>query len=160
MESKVAIISSAAFEFVEAHFFGRLAKYGIVTCCAVVLSALLGCSRNYQESQVSGHVKLDGSQIGPGTVVFAPANGGKPATGSIEENGSYTLNTSREAGLAAGKYKVAVSIRELPKNVKRSDQLPPGKLRIPVKYEQSTTSGLEFDVAPGRNTIDIYLKNS
>ena len=130
-------------------------------CCgAAVIIMLVGCNRSSQESQVSGSVTLDGSRIGPGMVVFAPVEGGKPATGSIESNGSYTLNTSREPGLAAGKYKVAVSIRELPENVKRSDQIPPGKLLIPEKYEQSTTSGLEYEVEPGRNTIDIDLTTS
>jgi len=132
-----------------------------VSCCgAAVIIMLVGCNRSSQESLVSGSVTLDGSRIGPGMVVFAPIEGGKPATGSIESNGSFTLNTSREPGLAAGRYKVAVSIRELPKNVKRSDQIPPGKLLIPERYEQSTTSGLEYEVEPGRNTIDIDLTTS
>ena len=130
-------------------------------CCgAAVIIMLVGCNRGSQESQVSGSVTLDGSRIGPGMVVFAPVEGGKPATGSIESNGSFTLNTSREPGLAAGRYKVAVSIRELPENVKRSDQIPPGKLLIPEKYEQSTTSGLEYEVEPGQNSIDIDLTTS
>jgi hypothetical protein len=90
-------------------------------------------------------------------VVFAPSGGGKPATGSIESDGSYMLKTSREEGLAAGTYNVAVSIREMPQNVKRGDRPPPGKLLIPEKYEQSTTSSLEFEVKPGENTIDIEL---
>jgi len=130
-------------------------------CCgAAVIVMLVGCNRGSQESQVSGSVTLDRSRIGPGMVVFAPVEGGKPATGSIESNGSFTLNTSREPGLAAGRYKVAVSIRELPENVKRSDQIPPGKLLIPEKYEQSTTSGLEYEVEPGQNSIDIDLTTS
>jgi hypothetical protein len=130
-------------------------------CCgAAVIIMLVGCNGSSQESQVSGSVTLDGSRIGPGMVVFAPVAEGKPATGSIESNGSYTLNTSREPGLAAGRYKVAVSIRELPENVKRSDQIPPGKLLIPERYEQSTTSGLEYEIEPGRNTIDIDLTTS
>jgi hypothetical protein len=157
MESKLATSVCAAREL---RFFGRLAHRGVAISCTAALIMLAGCNRSSQESQVSGRVKLDGSEIGPGTVVFAPADGGKPAIGSIEADGSYTLNTSREPGLAAGKYKVAVSIRELPKNVKRSDQPPPGKLRIPGKYELNTTSGLEYDVAPGRNTIEIDLNNS
>jgi hypothetical protein len=161
MEFEFATNGHSARAYFAVRFFGRLTKRGAGICaCAAILSMLVGCNRSSQESQVSGCVKLDGSQIGPGTVVFAPADGGKPAIGSIEADGSYTLNTSREPGLAAGKYKVAVSIRELPKNVKRSDQPPPGKLRIPGKYELSTSSGLEFEVAPGRNTIDIDLKNS
>jgi hypothetical protein len=126
----------------------------------IVIALLMGCSSSTQESQVIGSVKLDGNPIGPGMVVFAPIEGDdKPATGSIDAAGNYSLKTSRETGLATGKYKVAVSIREMPQNVKRGDRPPLGKLLIPEKYEQSSTSGLEYSVEPGNNTIDIELSN-
>jgi hypothetical protein len=131
---------------------------GALLCVmAVVLAA--GCSRSSQESQVSGNVSLDGQQIGPGIIVFAPVDHGTPAIGPIDGDGSYSMSTSHEVGLSAGKYKVGISIREMPTNVKRGDRLPPGKLLIPERYEDSATSGLEFDVAPGTNTIDIELKS-
>ncbi len=140
------------------HFF--IVKLGLFSSFGgLVLFAVSGCSGSSQQSQVSGQVTLDGNRIGPGTIVFAPMGAGRPATGSIDETGSYSMNTSREVGLGAGKYKVAVSIRELPKNVKRGDRPPPGKLLIPEKYEQNTTSGLEYDVTTGRNTIDVELKS-
>jgi hypothetical protein len=124
-----------------------------------IVAIFSGCSGSTMESQVSGTVTLDGSAIGPGTIVFAPVSGGKPATGSIDAGGSYSMKTSREVGLSPGKYQVAVSIREVPQNVKRGDRPPPGKLLIPEKYEQSTTSGIEVDVAPGDNTIDLPLQS-
>jgi hypothetical protein len=92
--------------------------------------------------------------------VYVLSSGGKPATGSIESDGSYSVNTSREPGLAPGEYQVAVSIREMPENVTRSDHPPPGKLLIPEKYEQATTSGLQFEVVPGVNVIDVELTSS
>jgi hypothetical protein len=138
----------------------KRAAIGACRAAILIVIVVTGCHRSSQESQVAGVVTLDGNPIGPGMIVFAPVDGGKPATGSIERSGSYTLNTSREPGLAAGKYKVAISIRELPANVKRSDLIPPGKLLIPERYEQSTTSGLEYDVGPGRNTINIELAAS
>jgi hypothetical protein len=128
--------------------------------CMLTLVATVGCSSSSQEAQVSGRVTLDGSRIGVGTIVFAPVEGGKPATGSIESDGSFVVNTSREPGLAAGKYKVAVSIREMPKNVKRSDQPPPGRLLIPERYEQADASGLQFEIRPGKNSIDIELTST
>jgi hypothetical protein len=126
---------------------------------SVALGLLSGCSGSTRESQVSGHISLDGKRIGPGTVVFAPAGGGTPATGSVDDNGNYSMYTSREVGLSAGKYKAVVSIREASPNIKRGDRPPPGKLLIPAKYEDSAKSGLEYDVAPGKNTIDIELKS-
>jgi hypothetical protein len=125
----------------------------------MVVGFASGCGGSSQESQVSGNVSLDGKQIGPGIIVFAPVENGTPAIGPIEHDGSYRMSTSHEVGLSAGKYKVGISIREVPKNVKRGDRLPPGKLLIPQKYEDSTTSGLEYDVVPGSNTIDIELKS-
>jgi hypothetical protein len=132
---------------------------------AVIISAVVslnpifgGCRGGSMESDVSGTVTLDGKKVGPGTVVFAPAQpGGKPATGSIESDGSYNIKTSRATGLSAGAYRVAVSVREMPQNVKRGDRPPPGKSVIPEKYEDENTSGLQYDVAPGRNTINIEL---
>jgi hypothetical protein len=125
---------------------------------AALLAIVIGCHGGSMESEVSGTVTLDGNKIGPGTIVFAPNGaGGKPATGSIESDGTYKLKTSREAGLATGSYRVAVSIRKMAENVKRGDRPPPGKLLIPEKYEDETKSGLQYDVSPGRNTINIEL---
>jgi hypothetical protein len=125
---------------------------------AAALAFFVGCRGGSMESQVSGTVTLDGNKIGPGTIVFSPVNGhGKPATGSIESDGTYKLVTSRDVGLASGSYRVAVSVRKMPENVKRGDRPPPGKLLIPEKYEDDTKSGLQYDVAPGRNNINIEL---
>jgi hypothetical protein len=68
--------------------------------------------------------------------------------------------TSRESGLTPGRYQVSLSIREIPLNVRRGDRPPPGKLLIPEKYELSTTSGLEYEVAPGQNTINVELTSN
>ncbi len=125
---------------------------------AALLAIVIGCRGGSMQSEVSGSVTLDGNKIGPGTIVFAPIGpGGKPATGSIESDGTYKLKTSRDAGLAAGSYRVAVSIRKMPENVKRGDRPPLGKLLIPEKYEDETKSGLQYDVSPGRNTINVEL---
>jgi hypothetical protein len=135
-------------------------KLFAISSALAFLACLVGCSRSSLEAEVSGVVTLDGNKIGPGMIVFAPvASQSKPATGSIENDGSYKLMTSRESGLATGTYKVAVSIREMPQNVKRGDRPPLGKSLIPEKYEEGSTSGLEYEVKPGKNTINIELKH-
>jgi hypothetical protein len=136
----------------------RLKLVYIVISGAALTAIFVGCRPSSMESEVSGTVTLDGNKIGPGTIVFAPAAaGGKPATGSIESDGSYKLKTSRESGLAAGPYRVAISVRKMPENVKRGERPPLGKLLIPEKYEDETKSGLQYEVSPGRNTINIEL---
>jgi hypothetical protein len=136
----------------------RVNRIGTTISGAVLVAVFVGCRASSMESEVSGIVTLDGNKIGPGTIVFAPAGAsGKPATGSIEGDGSYQLKTSRESGLAAGAYRVAISIRKMPENVKRGERPPLGKLLIPEKYEDETKSGLQYEVSPGRNTINIEL---
>lgn len=122
-----------------------------------LLISSVGCSDHSLESEVSGRVQLDDVPIGPGTVVFAPAGGKNPAIGAIDANGNYSLKTSRTVGLDPGNYRVAVSVREVPANVQLGDRLPPGRLLHSEKYESIETSGLEFEVKPGNNTIDIEL---
>jgi hypothetical protein len=112
------------------------------------------------ESQVSGHVTLDGSAAGPGIVSFVP-DGAKhnPAIGSIDAGGRYSLMTSRTPGLPPGKYRVSVYIHTMPPGAQPGERLMSTPSAIPEKYENVETSGLEFDVAPGSNTIDIKLSS-
>ena len=121
--------------------------------------ATLGCSGSKYDSQVSGTVRLDGQEIGPGVITFAPPGLAKnPALGAIETDGSYFLKTSRDVGLNSGEYTVSIQIVEIPTDLAPGQRdIRPTKSRIPMKYTSNDTSGLKFDVAPGRNTIDIEM---
>ncbi len=114
------------------------------------------------DSQVSGKVTLDGKQTGPGVVVFvSEGSQSNPATGAVNLNGDYSLKTGRDKGLSAGKYKVSVSIFDQPTDVKPGERsMKEAKLVSPEKYVSATSSGLEFEVQPGNNTIDIELKSN
>lgn len=127
----------------------------------LVIVMLIGCSRGGMESQVSGKVTLDGKETGPGVVVFvSEGDQSTPATGAVDLNGDYFLKTSRVNGLAAGKYKVSVSIFDQPTDVKPGERsMKEAKLIIPEKYVSATSSGLEYEVKPGSNTIDVDLKS-
>src|SRR3954447_8743448 len=130
----------------------------IALAVAMILTLASGCHNSSMEPEVSGTVKLDGKPIGPGTIAFVPTEQGrKSANGLVESDGSYNVKTIRGSGLLAGQYRVAVSIHEMPKNVKRGDRPPVGKSLIPEKYEDETKSGLQYKVEPGRNTIDVEL---
>jgi hypothetical protein len=133
----------------------------LILCGMVcLLAAWNGCSGGGFESQVSGTVTLDGAPIGPGFLVFVPGSGGRnPANGTIQPDGSYELKTANTSGLHPGKYKVSVTILDQP-------EVPPGersyevaKSRIPTKYNDIISSGLEFEVEPGSNAIDIALSS-
>jgi hypothetical protein len=124
-----------------------------------LLCAIVGCSSGGLGAEVSGKVTLDGEPIGPGVVIFAPSGGGEnPATGAIQTDGSYFLKTSREEGLRPGKYQVALQIHEIPTDlVPGQRDMRPAKSRIPTKYTDVKSSGLEYDVVSGSNTIDLEM---
>jgi len=129
-------------------------KYLVVAALALVT----GCSKSGLESSVSGTVSLDGAAIGPGVLVFVPATGGgNPAKGAIQPNGNYELQTSNTAGLHSGKYKVSVTVLDQPPVAPGERSMVAAKSRIPEKYNVIETSGLEFEVTSGSNTIDIEL---
>jgi hypothetical protein len=126
---------------------------------AFLVFGVVGCSEGL-ESEVTGIVTLDGKTIGPGTVNFSPVDGkSNPAVGTIKPNGTYFLKTSREDGLRAGNYSVAVSVFEQSATPTGERSMAPPKLLTPEKYNTIETSGLEFEVKPGDNTIDIDLKS-
>jgi hypothetical protein len=136
-------------------------SWQLTICVCVSLMALIasGCSKSRFESTVTGTVKLDGAPIGPGVIQFVPnGNSHNPATGAIQVDGNYELNTSNEVGLDSGEYRVTVSVYDQP-------QLAPGEraalgsavLKTPEKYMSLETTDLKFTVAPGTNTIPVEL---
>jgi hypothetical protein len=124
---------------------------GMATALAV------GCGG--KPASVSGVVTLDGKPLERGIVGFTPVAGGMRAAGVIESDGGYSLSTNRDAGLETGEYLVTVVARE---PGARTDQGPPipGPYITPQRYAVEATSGLRFEVASGRNTIDIALTSA
>jgi hypothetical protein len=122
----------------------------------VLVAFLVGCGGGAPQAEVAGTVTLDDKPVGPGWIEFASRELKTAASGTINADGSYTLSVNPKSGLPAGKYQVALSVREVPANVNPGDRPPPGKSLIPEKYE-GTESGLEFDVTAGANVIDVKL---
>jgi hypothetical protein len=129
---------------------------GALFSTAIVTS---GCSGGKLGSSVSGVVTLDGKAIGPGVTIFAPVGGKEnPAVGAIQPDGSYFLKTSQEHGLRPGEYQIALQINEVPTDlVPGQRDMRPLKSRIPQKYTTVEASGLQFEVEPGSNTINIEM---
>ena len=124
---------------------------------AVLVCALPGCGSDLGAT-VSGTVTLDDKAVGPGMITFVPMEGvTNPSDGVIQVDGSYFLKTNREVGLRPGRYRASATILDQPvvKPGERSYEAP--KLVTPQKYADPATSGLEYDVAAGSNTIDIEL---
>lgn len=129
----------------------------IAACC-------IGCGSRHGAT-VSGKVSLDGQTLpsdSVGSVAFYPVAGGPPATGSIDDDSYYTLRTGREASVPPGEYTVTVGASQRPTQSATSDggPPPPGKPITPTKYRLPRTSGLQYTVEPGGNTIDLELQSN
>lgn len=134
----------------------RVASSGVAAAMSALL--LAGCSGNELGAEASGRVTLDGQPVGPGTVVFQPAGGqSNPPQGTVQVDGSYFMRTNQTVGLAPGKYKVGVAIYDPPDLKPGERASKPSELLSPERYAQPDASGLEYDVNPGNNTINIEL---
>jgi hypothetical protein len=87
---------------------------------------------------------------------FPPTFAAATAYGAIQTDGSYSLQTGSEFGLAAGDYDVTVSATQLaPPSPENPEPQP--KLRTPARYSDVDQTDVRFTVAAGSNTIDLTL---
>ena len=79
----------------------------LLSCGAV----LVGCGyRRPVRIPTTGTVLLDGEPVAQASLVFLPADGGRPAMAQSDENGQFTVSTFGGGdGLPAGKYKLAAT---------------------------------------------------
>ena len=123
----------------------------------LVISCVSGCGSEFGAT-ATGVVSLDGKPVNPGFVTFAPEDAtAVPAVSDLDSNGHFELTTKKKPGLAPGTYRVAVQAFRPPNVPAGQRTMKPSEPLVPVKYLQVTTSGLEYTVERGSNTIDIQL---
>lgn len=141
---------------------GRVVAWLPVTVVAALVVGVTGCGKSgseYQVAPVTGKVTFNGEPVPEGTVRFQPVSEaagkagitGKPATGSVGQDGTFTLSTyGEDDGAVIGKHRVLY----MPKIV------------IAESYEDEPTpsayAGLvpktdEVEIAAGPNQIEIEL---
>ena len=138
----------------------RLVLWSAGTLVACWLISTSGCGGTYN-STARGIVELDGKVVPRGMVSFHPVSGGPAAYAMIGEDGSYSIQTGREAGLPSGEYVVSVAANEAPTAAQtaKGGPPPPGKAITPAWYRMKETSGLKFTVKPGKNEINLKLSS-
>ncbi|MEO0530086.1 MAG: hypothetical protein AAF266_05840 [Planctomycetota bacterium] len=119
---------------------------------------LSGCSQSPFDADATGTITLDGNPVPPGVVIFAAEKPGAGASKGNIEDGRYVIITRHERGLDPGKYRVAVRVFD------KGTPPAPGERQmaklaplVPEKYLDPKTSGLEYEVKPGSNEINIEL---
>jgi hypothetical protein len=124
---------------------------------ALVLALLGGCgARKYP---VVGKVVFkDGTPLPGGLVVFSPLDPGNHvgARGYIKPDGTFELSSEKAGdGSLEGRYQVLVR----PPSQGRGEDDP--RRNIPLidpRFTRFETSGLEFEVRPGRNELTIEVE--
>ncbi len=118
---------------------------------------------------VSGKVTLDGKPLTAATtiILFKPdaAKGNSSPfepTGTVDDQGNYTLVTSGKKGAPPGAYKVVVTATEPPKDEGRRSpkhKRPGGQTLLPSRYGQAATTTVAIEVVetPPPGAYDIKL---
>lgn len=139
-------------------------RLGIALSAAGCLLFLSGCggSGGLPCGPVSGKITYNGQPVKKVGVYFKPVSNkpeeaGKMGSGATDEQGNYQISTytvGGNDGAVIGKNKVFFSAGTADWSGKTAAKPP-----VPVKYLAPDTSGLEFEVKRGKNTIDIDLKD-
>jgi hypothetical protein len=102
---------------------------------------------------VSGTVTIDGKPGSDVFVRFTPDNGGRPSSGTTDENGFYRLTYSVAApGAKVGMHSVSI-VSSIPIDTSDPQAMmnpPPGN--VPKAYQEMKK---QVEVKPGKNTIDL-----
>ncbi|QEG36433.1 hypothetical protein [Bythopirellula goksoeyrii] len=129
----------------------------LCTAATFFIASLAGCGSEYGSTAI-GVVTLDGNPITPGLVTFVPEDPtAVPSVSNLDSNGGYELKTNKLPGLSPGKYRASVQAFRPPDVPEGQRSFEPSEPLVPEKYLQVTTSGLEYNVELGSNTINIEL---
>jgi hypothetical protein len=126
---------------------------------ALVALTLAGCSGQESLATVDGIVRLDGRPLTTGTVRFVPP-AGRVATGEIQSDGSFRLGTYGQSdGALLGMHKVAIIAYQTGGDGRPAYEsgAQANKPLVPQRYMAPGTSGLTFEVKPGKNQANLEL---
>jgi hypothetical protein len=118
------------------------ARHGWLGALTVVLVA--GCGSTLQPA--GGRVLVNGFPVTEGTIMFYPVAKGRPATGRIVQDGSFTLSYQKPGdGLPPGEYKVVIV----------ADVFKPGQRTAQQAYDEANMKrqGIEDTSTQAHGTL-------
>lgn len=132
---------------------------GVAGLAALSLIGPAGCGGSGPYSgalyPVKGQVLLaDGKPLAGGTIRFIPTQGGLPASGKIEADGTFSLKSKSRDGAAPGEYKVR--IEPSPELLAKKGRSAP-KLPFASKYrEYDGNTGLTATIKAGETELEPF----
>lgn len=130
-----------------------------LACAGVLFAAGCGGGRSTKTYPVKGTVTYQGQPLAEVVISFVPEKG-RPASGTTDAQGSFSLSTfDPNDGAPAGAYKIAIA-EPAPEMAEGDYSIPPEKPpRFPVKYTNPYESELVAEVKPSsENDFKFDLK--
>src|SRR5690606_28693282 len=126
-----------------------------------IVVVLAGCEKAPELGKVSGTVTYRGKPVTFGTVALKHSAGGPTSRADIQPDGTFTLATREGQGAAVGHNLVRVaSFESQDPSRGGAEMVGLGKSLIPEHYSNFATSGLTYDVVPGKNPpLDLKLED-
>lgn len=120
----------------------------------------VGCGTG--KISASGKVSMNGAPVVGGSLTFAPIasddskEAGKPASGKVNQDGTFTLGTDSAAdGVTPGRYRILYSPPpyEYPEGVVAQPGVPPPA----SPYDNKVPKVSDVEIVTGSNSIEIEL---
>jgi len=138
---------------------GKVASHLRAAGVLLLLGAIAGCGTG-GKARVTGKVTVNGKPVTGGLISFTPVadqkEPGKPASGEVQQDGTYTLGTeSKGDGVVAGKH----SVRYTPPSIPYPEGREPRPGEAPPKsgFEGLVPKTQQVEVQVGTNSVDIDL---
>ncbi|MFG0261243.1 MAG: hypothetical protein ACF788_02510 [Novipirellula sp. JB048] len=123
----------------------------------MLLASLIGCEKQptgevLPTVPVSGLLTYQGRPLEYHQLTFSPLDGQRPAVGTSDPEGRFTLGTNRPGdGAVVGTHHVSIVYVGPPNDdpafgMNEFDAPPPAKVKIPPKYGSPQQSGVSIDV--------------
>ena len=133
---------------------------GALTLLLSLVALVSGCSPGLETAVVRGKITYKDKPVPSGTILFMPEDDRPAATGEIQPDGSYLLETYAPGdGAVLGKHSIMITAVEDQTGKLPEARNPMPALLIPVKYTNFTTSRLTAEVQAGENTFNFDLKD-
>lgn len=129
-----------------------------LTCCVfgLVVVFISGCGPSGPPiAEVSGKVTYQGEPVTVGEVIFI-SDAGYGSSGSLRQDGSFSLVTQHGAGVPLGEYQVAITPPDPDDLPEHMDEMTFDN--IPEKYHHFGSSGLTAVVEPGQNFFEFEMQ--
>lgn len=134
-----------------------------VLALLAAVALVAGCDSGPPTSPVHGKVTYQGKPVTTGAVTFYPTAGGRPAVGSIQSDGTYTLARKVPGDdVELGDYNVTIEAVEVSNTQVSEEDLITAtavkpKYLVPEKYMTQESSDLTATVTEGDNEINFDL---